>query len=121
MVMLSYLKALLRYRYIKLYIDKKKYFANDIFNKIILQRLNDSCIVYVNASTKPTKKNITCKSEGKNIGRSEILIGDKFAPVQDFKCRTIDLTNLSCTFQQASSYHPITYRLFYTISDGEVL
>ena len=88
---------------------------------LFIQRLNDSCIIYVNACAKPIKKNITCKREQNIVGLSEIYVGDKFAPVQDFKCRTKDLMNLTCTFQQPSSYHPIVYRLSYTISTEEVL
>lgn len=88
---------------------------------LFIQRLNDSCIIYANACSKPIKKNITCKREQNIVGLSEIYVGDKFAPVQDFKCRTKDLMNLTCTFQQPSSYHPIVYRLSYTISTEEVL
>ncbi|XP_070497818.1 cytokine receptor isoform X3 [Chironomus tepperi] len=95
------------------------YDGDDLVPESYIKRLNDTCIVYVNSSTKPTKKNITCKREQNIIGLSEIYVEDKFAPVHDFKCRTNDLKNLTCTFQQPFSYHPITYRLSYTISNEE--
>lgn len=87
---------------------------------LFMQRLNDSCIVYVNACAKPIKKNITCKREQNIVGLSEIYVEDKFGPVHDFKCRTQDFKNLTCSFHQPSSYHPIAYRLSYTISTEEV-
>ncbi|KAG5679709.1 hypothetical protein PVAND_009259 [Polypedilum vanderplanki] len=92
---------------------------DDIIPESFLKRIDDSCVIYTNSYSKPTRKNITCKRKDEqrnrldNIGMSAIWVDGEIAPVSDFKCRTRDFQNLTCSFKSPMSLITPKYELKY--------
>jgi hypothetical protein len=83
--------------------------------------VNDTFIELSYAYAKATTKNLTCKQNRSNIGEAEVLVDEPIAPVDDFHCRTTNLTTLLCFFKKPTSImHPIKYKLKYSINGGTV-
>lgn len=76
--------------------------------------------MYKHSCSKPTRKNLTCKSGEHIVGTSEILIDGKIEKVRDFICHTKDLKHLFCSFKQSYNLIPNNYTLSYTINNEEV-
>lgn len=70
--------------------------------------------------TQPIKKNYTCRQGRNNVGQADVYIDERMAPVENFKCRTNDLTNVQCSFKKPLFFHPISYRLSFTDNENEV-
>lgn len=47
-------------------------------------------------------------------------VGERMAPVQDFKCRSTDLTDVNCSFKQPASNLILNYKLDYNIDGDKV-
>lgn len=95
--------------------------SQSITNSIFFQRVNDTLIILTYAYNKPSRKNFTCKQNADVVGESEVLADNLMEPVRDFKCRTSNLEQLTCSFKQPrSSLHPLKYQLSYSINNKEV-
>lgn len=71
--------------------------------------------------TQPVRKNYTCRqNRNQGVGYCEVNVGDRMAPVQDFKCRTGDLHEVNCGFKQPPSYLALNYELKYNLDDEKV-
>lgn len=70
------------------------------------------------ACSKPATKNFTCKQNNQNIVGYTLLsvVDDTALNVSNFKCRTIDLEQLNCTFVKPNNNIPTKYQLNYTNS-----
>lgn len=79
------------------------------------QIINDTCIALERSWSKPTEKNFTCKLKGDNVGYSMVYVDHAPQQVENFKCRTNDLTEMNCRFKQMRSFIPIMYQLKYKV------
>lgn len=91
-------------------------------NLLILcqQRTNDTYIEMTRVYARPIKKNFTCKQKWNNVGLSEVIVDERMPPVDDFKCRTKDLSTMLCSFKKPRSFLPIKYRLHFSVNDDMV-
>lgn len=90
------------------------------FSFLTPQRFNDTFIEMSQAAVRPVKKNFTCRQDRNNVGLAEVLIDDEMSPVNDFKCRTTNLTDILCSFTKPTSFAPIKYRFLYAFDDETV-
>jgi hypothetical protein len=87
-----------------------------------MQRISDRHIALTQMYTERIRKNFTCKKNNRsNVGRSTVRVDDKIDPVENFKCRTSNLTTLTCTFKQPKSFVPIKYKLRFSLNGGKMV
>lgn len=80
-----------------------------------------TCITLTYRHTQPVRKNYTCRqNRNHSVGDCDVKVDERMAPVQDFKCRTEDLSDVNCSFKQPASNLILNYKLDYNLDGDKV-